>query len=124
MIRTFCLAVVGLTCLVAEALAAYTISTPAVPSGLSGGTSLGCQVLNTGKKPAQVTVEIVGSNIGQPPYAAGPALLDTGTATNEQYFVYSTKTFCRVTGLSSKTGNITYSPYGAGGTLIMAVTAP
>ena len=107
------------------AIAAPVINTPPLPSNIGGAVALICQALNTGSKTATVTVEIIDANGGGATLATnGPSPLSPHTLMNASVITVTSNTYCRVTGLTPPKGRVTYFAEGAGGSILMSVTAP
>lgn len=107
----------------ALAQAGATISTPPVQGSLPGAVGARCLVVNVGTKDAEVTVEIVETIGGTVAQAAGPSTVSPGVRFGTTIAI-TDSTYCRVTGLSKKTGTVTHFVQDGSGNALMTVTAP
>lgn len=105
------------------AQAAATISTPPVQGGLPGMVGARCVVVNVGTKDAEVTVEIIEGIGGTVAESVGPSTVAPGVRTGATIAI-TDATYCRVTGLSKKTGTVTHYAQDGSGNALMTVTAP
>jgi hypothetical protein len=86
------------------------------------GSMVKCTALNAGQKPVAVLVEIVAVIDGTTVYVSEDATLEPGTAVEAEVngFPASFPTYCRATGLSAKTGRLSYVDFSNS----LVVTAP
>lgn len=86
------------------------------------GSMVQCSALNAGTKPVAVVVEIIASIDGATVYASEEATLEPGTTVGVEVngFPTSFLTYCRATGLSAKTGRLSYVDFSNS----LVVTAP
>ena len=92
----------------ASAQAASVINTPPSFPLLNGAEFARCTAVNVGKKPVSVTVEIINATAG-----SVDATTTTTVDPNERITLASNQAgnvtlFCRVTGLSKKSGTVTF----------------
>ena len=99
------------------------LSTPVISSFLAGVDEAICHALNVGTKPVSITVDIVDSNLGTVVATNGPAVVDPGKELSLVNLGTQSNEYCRATGLSSKTGKMSFEELSAGSPVIN-VTAP
>ena len=82
-----------------------------------------CVVVNVGTKDAEVTVEIIEGIGGTVAQSVGPNTVAPGVRAGVVVAITDV-TYCRVTGLSKKTGTVTHYAQDGAGNALMTVTAP
>jgi hypothetical protein len=101
--------------------AAAPLATGVLPSAIANANTFLCQAVNVSLKPLEVTLEIIDTADG--------SVVGTNTATVapsgslNAISITSVNQFCRATGLTAKTGRITFTAV-SGNTPLMHVTAP
>ena len=112
-----------LTMSAATSRAGSVLVSPILPSSINSATLDVCQALNASTKPLEVTMDIVNS--------ADASILATSTVTlgaggnlTLNANGSAMNTFCRATGLSAKSGRLSYIATDGPGNILMAVTNP
>jgi hypothetical protein len=101
--------------------AAAPLATPIMPSGIGGVDSFLCQALNVSLKSLEVTVEIVNTADGSVIAMNAATLAPSGSL--NVISISSANQFCRATGLTAKTGKLTFTAVDVN-IPVMYLTAP
>jgi hypothetical protein len=104
--------------------AGAVLVSPILPSGISGAVNEVCQALNAGTKTLEVTVDIVDSADNTIIATSGLQSVNPGLHVTVSAGSPSVNTFCRATGLSTKSGRLSYVAVSGGSNVLMNVSNP